>query len=362
MNSSKCLMSTVVSTIAVAGLYSDQVCAQDSWTDRISFSGDLRPRYEYIDAETQPVRPRERFRARIAMTAEVNDNIDVVFRLSSGGDAPTSGNQTFDGGFTRKEIGIDLAYADWTINDDLDLFVGKMKNPIRRTGSHHLIWDSDLNPEGLALDYGSGAFFGTFGAYSVEERSSGDDSFLYSVQGGMSFDLAADSKLIVGAGYHVYTNTIGNKPFWLGLSFGNSVDADGNLIYDYNQAEVFAEYSTNIGKLPLSFFANYVQNVEVDINDTGQAYGVRIGKTAEPGTWQASWAWQELEADAVIDTFTDSDFGNGGTDARGHTIKAAYALKDNLTVGGTLFVNEIDLASGTPSDYTRLQLDLNFSF
>jgi hypothetical protein len=59
---------------------------------------------------------------------------------------------------------------------------------------------------------------------------------------------------------------------------------------------------------------------------------------------------------------TDSDFGNGGTDARGHTIKAAYALKDNWTVGGTLFVNEIDLASGTPRDYTRLQLDLVFSF
>ena len=93
-----------------------------------------------------------------------------------------------------------------------------------------------------------------------------------------------------------------------------------------------------------------------------QGEEVIIGKAGKPGTWQASWAWQELEADAVIATFTDSDFGNGGTDARGHTIKAVYALKDNWTLGGTLFVNEIDLASGSPRDYTRLQLDLNFSF
>jgi hypothetical protein len=362
MNPFKNVLPLTISTIAVTGLVSNQAIAQDSWTDRISISGDLRPRYEYIDAETQPERPRERFRLRVGMTADVTDNVKAIIRLSSGGDAPTSGNQSFDGGFTRKEIGIDLAYADWTVNEELNLFIGKMKNPIHRAGGHHLIWDSDVNPEGLAVGYESGAFFGTAGYYVVEERSSSADSLLLAAQGGITFELTGAGELTAGAGYYDYTETQGNRPFWIGLPFGNSVDADGNLIYDYNQAEVFAEFATNVGELPLSFFANYVQNTEADDNDTGYAFGVKIGKTSKPGTWQASWAWQELEADAVIATFTDSDFGNGGTDARGHTIKAAYALKDNWTVGGTLFVNEIDLASGTPRDYTRLQLDLVFSF
>jgi hypothetical protein len=351
-----------VATMVVASLGPDQVYAQDSWTDSISINGDLRPRYEYIDSETSVVRPRERFRARIGLSAVVNDNVNAIFRLSSGGDAPNSGNQSFDGGFTRKEIGIDLAYADWTINEDLSLFVGKMKNPMHRAGGHHLIWDSDVNPEGVAIGYKSGAFFGTAGTYFIEERSTADDSFLLSAQGGMRFDLSDTGTLTAGAGYYDYTNTKGNLPFWVGLPFGNSVDADGRLIYDYNQVEVFAEYATGIGELPLSFFANYVQNTEADDNDTGYAFGARIGKTGEPGTWQASWAWQELQADAVISTFTDSDFGNGGTDAKGHTIRGAYALAENWTVGGTLFLNEIDLASGTPHDYTRLQLDLVFSF
>ena len=166
MNAFKCVLPiplAAVSTIAVASFLPNQVHAQDDWTDTISFSGDLRPRYEYIDSEQQVVRPRERFRARIGMKADVNDNVELIFRLSSGGDSPNSGNQTFDGGFTRKEIGIDLAYADWTINEDLDLFVGKMKNPLHRAGGHHLIWDSDVNPEGLAVSYESGAFFGTAG-------------------------------------------------------------------------------------------------------------------------------------------------------------------------------------------------------
>lgn len=351
-----------IAAIAANSAASSQTCAEESSSDSISFKGDFRPRYEFIDEDGMPRRDRGRFRIRVGMTAEVNDDVDVIFQLATGGDNPVSANQSFEDGFSRKDIGIDLAYADWTPIDELHVFVGKMKNPIHRAGSHHLIWDSDLNPEGVAVGYESGAVFGTAGTYFVEERALTDDSLLLALQGGMNLDLSEDSELVIGLGYYDYTETQGNRPFWIGLPFGNSVDSAGNLLFDYNQLEGFAEYSMKVGKLPLSFFADYVQNTEADINDTGLAFGVRLGKTGEPGTWQASWAWQELEADAVIAIFTDSDFGGGGTDARGHTITGAYVLSDHWSVGGTLFLNEVGLASGMPRDYTRLQLDLNFSF
>lgn len=362
MNSYKCVLPLAVAAISIGSLAPNKILAQESWTDSISFKGDLRPRYESIDSEGSEERNRGRFRIRVGLTAEVNDNVDVIFQLASGGDNPVSTNQSFDGGFTRKDVGIDLAYADWTPNDDMHVYVGKMKNPIHRAGSHALIWDSDLNPEGVAVGYESGAFFGTAGTYFVEERSSTDDSLLLSVQGGMTFDVSGTSKLTAGIGYHDYTETMGNLPFWLGVPFGNSVDANGNLLYDYNQVEAFAEFVTAVGDLPLSFFANYVQNTEVDVNDTGTAFGGQIGKAGEPGTWQASVAWQELEADAVVALFTDSDFGGGGTDAKGYTVKGKYALTDNWALGGTLFLNEVELASGAPRDYNRLQLDLEFKF
>lgn len=336
--------------------------AEDNRTDSISFEGDIRLRYESIDEDGLPERQRGRFRIRVGMSATVNDDVTAIIRLASGGDNPVSTNQSFDGGFTRKDIGIDLAYVDWTPGDEWHVYVGKMKNPIHRAGSHELIWDSDLNPEGVAAAYESGPFFGTAGTYFVEERALGDDSLLLAVQGGARFDLTNNAKLAAGAGYYDYTETMGNRPFWNGLPFGNSVDANGRLLFDYNQLELFAELETGIGKLPVSYFVDYVENTEASVNDTGRAFGVRIGKADEAGTWQASWAWQELEADAVIGTYTSSDFGDGGTDARGHVINAAYALAKRWTLGGALFVNEVDLASGTPRDYTRLQLDLNFSF
>ncbi len=336
--------------------------AQESWTDSISFSGDLRPRYESIDEDGEEGRQRGRFRIRLGMTADVNDNVRAIVRLASGGSNPVSTNQSFDGGFSRKDIGIDQAYVDWAPNDATHVYVGKMKNPFVRAGGHALIWDSDLNPEGVALLWESGAFFATAATLFVEERSSTDDSILFAVQGGAEFEVAGDSDLRVGASYYDYSETIGNAPFYDGNARGNTVDANGNLVFDYSQLEIFAEWSLKVGDMPLSVFADFVRNSDASTNDTGIAFGAQVGKASAPGSWQASWAWQDLEADAVIATFTDSDFGGGGTDGSGHVLKAEYALAENWVLGGTLFLNEIEENIGNEHDYTRLQLDLEFSF
>jgi hypothetical protein len=222
------------------------VAAEESWTDRITFNGDVRFRFESIDEDTEVERERNRFRARFGFTAKVQDDFKVVIQLASGGDNPVSTNQSIDGGFSRKDIGLDLAYVDWKINDAFTLNAGKIKNPFFKAGKVPLIWDSDLNPEGLAAKFSSGMFFGTAGFFTVEERSSSDDSLLYAVQGGVKFPLTKNLKLTAGAGYFTYTNTIGNEPFFDGNPRGNSVDADGNYVYDYENTEVFAQLDTSV--------------------------------------------------------------------------------------------------------------------
>lgn len=158
--------------------------AEDNWFDRIRFKGDLRLRYEGIDEEFEPKRDRLRFRTRFGFTAQVRDELQVVVQLASGGGNPVSTKQTFDDGFSRKDIGLNLAYVDWRVNESLTINAGKMKNPLFKAGKVPLIWDSDLNPEGFAAKLSSGVFFGTVAIFSVEERSATDDSLLYAVQGG----------------------------------------------------------------------------------------------------------------------------------------------------------------------------------
>ena len=335
---------------------------EPSWADRISVKGDLRLRYEGIDEEGEEERTRARYRARFAVTGQVSDDVKVVMELASGADSPVSRNVTFDGGFDVDDIGFDLAYVEWTATDSLTVFGGKMKNPLYRAGGAQLIWDGDLNPEGLALTYSQGAFFGNLASFSVEERSSSSDSLLSAVQFGGKFEIGDNMKLTAGAGYFGYSSTVGNEPFYDGNPRGNSVDLEDNYLYEYKNTELFAQMDTSVGDWPLSIYAQWVRNNEVDDEDTAYAFGAKLGSAKKKGQWEASWTYMDIEADSVISTFNDSDFGGGQTDASGHLIKAKYAVSTSISLAGTFFVNEIDRFAGNEHDFNRYQLDVQFSF
>jgi hypothetical protein len=339
-----------------------QVGEEESWEDRISFKGDLRLRYETIDEDGRDDRKRGRFRTRFGMSAKITDNVKFTMQIASGGDNPVSTNQSFDDGFSTKDLGLDLAYVDWKVNDNMNIYGGKMKNPLVRVGGAPLIWDSDLNPEGGTFIYQSEIFFASLGGFVVAERSSSDDSLLFTGQGGVKFDMSDAGRLTAGIGYYDYSNTIGNEPFYQGRDKGNSVDADGNFIYDYNIFEVFSEYETSLGDWPFAVFATFARNTEVDIEDTAYAFGVKAGKAIEKGTMEFSWAYMDLEADAVIGIFTDSDFADGNVDSDGHIFRGKYALSRNVALGGTLFINTLGEFEGNKRDYQRFQLDLEYKF
>ena len=96
--------------------------------------------------------------------------------------------------------------------------------------------------------------------------------------------------------------------------------------------------------------------------DTGFAIGGQIGKASDPGTWQASYAYLDKEADAALGLFSDSNFGGGGTDNNGHVLKGAYAIGKGATVGVTYFINERGSDAGNERDYDRLQVDAQFKY
>ena len=142
------------------------------WATKIKFKGDLRYRHEMIartgsrpgpstDAADQT---RHRIRARFGFDAKVTDNSKVVVQLATGGDDPRSSNQTLGANSTRKSIGLDLGYAEYTFMPGGVLTLGKIKNPIWRPGQS-LFYDGDFNPEGGAVTFDRGMLFG--GAYGM---------------------------------------------------------------------------------------------------------------------------------------------------------------------------------------------------
>src|SRR6187549_3638637 len=164
-------------TVAVAPQATDARVAA-AVPPNVRFSGDLRYRHESINEEGQDERQRQRIRARFGVTADVAENVRVGLTLATGGDDPVSANQSLDTGFSRKPIGVDRAFFSWAATDELTFTGGKFANPFYRPANHHLIYDNDLNPEGLALRYARGNWFANYAGLWVEERAAADDSIM----------------------------------------------------------------------------------------------------------------------------------------------------------------------------------------
>ena len=371
MNSPGGVLPILAATISLGVFLPAQSLAQNEekvdpsphrWIDTIDWEGDLRLRYEGIFEAGEVDRNRFRFRGRFGFASEFSNKVQFSLRLATSDGDPVSTNLDFGEGFSSKDIALDRVFVNWHALVDLDIAFGKMGRPWFRAGSNSLLWDSDLNPEGVNARWSPGNYFVNLGTFVVEERSESDDTWLHTVQAGMDKRLSETSRLVVSGAYFDYTNTIGNPPFYRDRAKGNSVDADNNFIYDYNILEISTEYTTVVSGWPVSVFGVWAHNTAVDIQDTALAIGVSVGIANAPGNMQFSYAWYDTEADAVMGIFTDSDFGGGNTDSRGHFIKARYALTDIIALNGTFIISEIEMFRNNQHDYNRVQLDIEFLF
>ena len=333
-----------------------------NWTDRIRMKGDFRYRHETIDAEFSDTdRHRNRIRARPAFVADVTDTVEVGFGLATGGDNPSSSNQTLGDGFSTKPINLDLAYFNWaTPVEGLSLVGGKYKNPLHRAGGNGLLWDSDVRPEGMLVNYKAGGF-NVIGMLNWVTESSSEDNLIFGGQVGWSTPIGDASKLTLGLGYYDLSSVQGREVPFDGDPRGNSVDAANNYLYGYEELELFGEFSFNVGNQPTMIFANYVENLDAPEFEQGWAIGGAMNFKHGNRPWRLAYAYQDLEADAVYAFFTDSDFIGGGTDGKGHIFRGKYTLTKNVSFGGTLFINERgENNTGIAEDYNRLMLDVEF--
>ena len=355
---------------AVAEQVDSQVAAL-SWAERMRWKGDFRYRYENIDQEGKDGRNRSRIRARTHLEADVSPTVEVGIGLATGGDDPVSSNQTIGGGGSSKDIKIDLAYFDWSGLTNTNITGGKFKNFLIRPAKKGLLWDGDWRPEGLGGIWDNDKFFVQALGTWLEGDSNKTTQFSWALQAGLKFKVGDTGSLKFGGGYTEFdiagrTPLFGDPEDFYGNSFiVNPVTGDPDDLvfkYDYRQYEAFAEYKFKLGRNSVTLFGDYTVNTEADENDTGYLLGAKYGSAKKKGTWDITYFYEKLEADATIGLLTDSDFGGGGTDSKGHVFSGTYAFHDNWNFKATYFINKVNLASGDPDDYERLMLDLNFKF
>ena len=330
---------------------------------KIQPKGDLRYRYETIQAEDKVNRVRHRIRARLGAKVHLQEGLHAGFRLVSGGDDAVSSNQTLDGGFSSKGIRLDQAYIKWAAYEGVHLTAGKMKLPFYRVSKSQLIWDGDLSPEGIFAQYdanlgGLKAFLNA-GSFWIDEKSSDkDDVMMNSAQVGVTFDAKAFS-LTAGVSGYVYSHVEGSDLLNADDSFGNSV-SDGNVYANDYQIEN-AFFLAKFKPANLALFYDYAKNSKASKDNKAFMAGFSVGKgKAGSSPFKFAYKYKEVEKDAVVGAFSDSDFIGGGTDGKGHIAQVGYAASSSVGYKLTYFANKKSLSD--EKSYDRAMADVSVKF
>jgi hypothetical protein len=244
--------------------------------------------------------------------------------------------------------------------------------------------------------------FITLGAFPLDEVESSnkvltEDKWLYGAQAGFDWKLPNKSSFKLGVAYYDFDGVEGTSN---GSSTSGPYDATvpasrqkGNNTFNINSniigatakyalASEFRELNLT-GEFDLATFdpvhviltTDYIKNLGFDRDEiqkrTGQEYedetdayqvklAVGMPSIAKAKDWQVFGAYKYLEADSVVDAFTDSDFNLGGTDTKGWILGGSYGLDKNAWVTARWFSSEE--ISGNPLSIDVLMLDLNTKF
>ena len=376
------------------------------WVSALKFNGDFRGRYEGFFGENPAFVQRNRFRYRLrfGVTAELLDDLEVGFRLSSservgefGGD-PISGNTSFSDNGSKKFVFIDLAYAKWSPWHTAPwagaVTVGKMENPFASPST--MMFDRDYTPEGIAAQI----------AYSFNDHH----QLKFNAAGFILDELAASSRDPWLAGAQLrwdgkwstnFSTTLGVAGFLISnrenlsnanvpnSNRGNTRNASGAPQFGFNPVYVdggitwtLDEFPLYPGAFPIRLTGDYVNNPAAPRDNQGYSVGFAFGKAGRKGAWELAYRWEELRGDAWFEEFPESDFGayyqaqqanagfnsasnptgagyGAGTNVRGHAVKLSYSPYNSFTLGVTCFVTDLIRPSpaGSTSGMTRLQVD-----
>jgi hypothetical protein len=337
------------------------------WATRIKVKGDVRFRYENVQANTL-TKDRERIRARIAFLGKVNDEVDAEVRIATGSSSDRrSTNQSLGGSFTKKELWLDRAFIDWHPDwaYGTHAYFGKMKQIWYKEAD--LIWDNDINPEGIAVKYthefaDTGLELTAVGGYYILEDSVDGDGNVFQFSGdmdmfhaGLSAHMEFNDMISASLGYnaYLYDDEDGND------GLGDLGDKGNSSNQKFSMHEITGSTTIKTDFLPITFYGQYVHNSVARSNlDNGWLMGVKTKYKA----FKVSYAYRSMQRDFAPGVFIDSDFNGGNTGARGHKIKLAYAISKNFSIGGAYFAAERFDHNDPARIYDTFQLDLKAKF
>ncbi|MDE2306036.1 MAG: putative porin [Gammaproteobacteria bacterium] len=366
--------------------------------------------------DTTENRDRMRVRAHLGLVAALTPQWSAGLRLSSGSlTDPSSESQTLGTASARYTVGFDEAYVRWNSApagefSAVSAQAGRFLNPY--FAPTQLVYADDLSFEGASASFRQGFgpargasrsnVFATLGATPILEVPFANSQNKWMLAAQLGTDLHwndGSDRLRVAAAYYDFLHVTGrlNDPNQPGL-FNYTAPAfvrNGNTMFDianstdptvnlyalaakFRLVDVAATYDRGFGRYRLGLSIDAVRNVGYNLRDIQNLNPLNLYSNAaqnsgyvgeinfgDPeveafGQWSVKFGYRYVQSDAVIDAWTDADFHEGGTNARGYYIWGEAGLADHVRVRARyLSGNEI---VGPRYGLDILQLDLLSSF
>ena len=338
----------------------------------VRFNGDFRLRYEYTTrGNGAPNIDKEVVRLRAGITYPLRDYLTLRARIATG--SPADPNST---DITLGQFVDDLAFSVDIASVELNrprwgLSGGKFINPLLST---ELVWDGDVNPQGVAgrLKLGNDRpLTGTLTAlYFVVDQQAGDSgSDMAGGQLALKAKAGARWQVTAAAAYYDYRirslvnaemggDVRGNRVV-LGPTRPTAYLSDFNLL----NLLLTADYTGFGERFPLRVVGDYVHNSGANDLNAGWAADVYVGRVTRPGETRWRYGYAVAETDAILAAFAH-DNTTLGTNSETHTLALDAVPVAGMLLTGTWYVyRPHQVAAGVRRHYqTRLRLNAMVTF
>ncbi len=367
-----------------------------SFWDRVKGSADLRLRHEHDGIRGKANRDRERVRLRFGIKADLGEEFEAGFRLRTGSPMDPrspyhnfgSTSTTGDNSLQSLEFNIDRAWLKYRPSSIPGAWVtaGKFDHPFAKNPVYgELVWDDDVNPEGVVGGFGFEASEGlnvnlVAGQYLLfaddsTSTTDGSDAELSAFVAQAAANYKGDGfKALAALGWYRYGDTspdMNNAALPVSNDISNSTTA-ADFVADFHILNPIAALTFDCGGQPLTISGEYILNTGADggaNGDDGYAVGTSFGSTGSPGGWKVFYQWQRVQQDAVFSPYSQDDFLLNGSNFRGHVYGVKYKLSKRigLRAWGLTSVAENSGANHGPNvpdeDYsTRLRFEVDAKF
>ena len=365
----------------------------------LKLSGDARVRYENrsgqngTTGDTQD-RNRYRYRLRLSLAGKFQDGwffgtrIEPLANNRSTNITAGNGVTTTTGPFNKEDsLSLGQLYIGREMGD-FTVIAGRMPNPLVSTP---MVWDEDINPEGLAEQWkheaGRVTWMANLAQFTYETAGTTNsfgaagrqNTFLWAFQGGAKVKVSDGVTVQVMPTYYTYSGGASSAG---ALTTPNSASLQplGLSVID-----IPFEVGFKLGSLPAKVFGDFAYNTDANTRakaagqanfggeNTAYLVGFGVGQSKAKGDYEAKVFYQAVDAFALDTNLVDSDLFDSRTNMKGYGVSFAYVLSNGVVAkltyadadrknGRLATYGAGDIATANLTHYQLIQADLSVKF